>query len=673
MIVTDVKWIDQYGRVRVGYYMNSWLAANLEGIPLYLKKSWDVVGIISGHGKVRIGKAEPMGSKVLMKDGSWKKIEDIKVEEEVISPSTDGRKNSFGKVINKVNHNNLKMCEVRRARDNKLLYTCCEDHNVPVKTLWIKKGGGKKSYPWKEEIYAAGELADKNETWYGNHCAKTITSPVIESFDVSDCKINPYLMGLYIGDGNVSSLKRVTITNPCKEIKRWLYKTVHNIREYGSPQCPQIRFDNDTLGLACGNGSNNKKIPQEALISSRGYRIKLFEGLLDTDSYINKDGYVIYTTKSEQLAKDVEVLVKTLGCRVSIKEIYKSCQTFKEKRRYYNVHINLGPLSRELRLLREEKAKILLNLDLSNVTNRESQYEPIRVVRIDKQMEGYCIEVDSKSHLYITDNYTVTHNSTMAMQTGYYIAWTLAGGKMQLDEETRKYFVSKAPTAPVRFTLENIVFSPQDLMKKARELYNKYGKHQIILYDEGRAGLDSARAMEAINKVMQDFFQECGFYGHVILIVLPNFFKLHEDYAVARSLFLIDTFADQQLRRGYFNFYNERQKEYLYFNGKKKIGTSLKYYGSTKSFTGKFGQFLPVDKTTYEKLKAMAINKKEGSAQEKRWKQQRDASFYLLHKYIDWSNERIAEEMSVITHDKIGIDGVRWAIASITKKEDINQ
>jgi ABC-type xylose transport system permease subunit len=44
--------------------------------------------------------------------------------------------------------------------------------------------------------------------------------------------------------------------------------------------------------------------------------------------------------------------------------------------------------------------------------------------------------------------------------------------------------------------------------------------HSVLVYDEGRAGLDSARAMENINKAMQDFFQECGQYGHVIIIVL---------------------------------------------------------------------------------------------------------------------------------------------------------
>jgi len=162
--------------------------------------------------------------------------------------------------------------------------------------------------------------------------------------------------------------------------------------------------------------------------------------------------------------------------------------------------------------------------------------------------------------------------STLAAQVAFYIAWVLAGGQTIVDEKNTRIVKHIPPKNPVRFNLkENVLFSAEDLQDAATKLYEKYGKNQVILYDEGRQGLDSARAMENINKGMQDFFQECGFMGHVIIIVLPSFFKLHEDYAVARSLFLIDVFADKDFNRGYFNFYNERQKENLYFFGKKKI------------------------------------------------------------------------------------------------------
>lgn len=51
MHVTDYLWYDEkYKMNRVGYYMDEFLAMNLMGVPRYLDKSYDCVGIVSGHG-----------------------------------------------------------------------------------------------------------------------------------------------------------------------------------------------------------------------------------------------------------------------------------------------------------------------------------------------------------------------------------------------------------------------------------------------------------------------------------------------------------------------------------------------------------------------------------------------------------------------------------------------
>lgn len=260
--------------------------------------------------------------------------------------------------------------------------------------------------------------------------------------------------------------------------------------------------------------------------------------------------------------------------------------------------------------------------------------------------------------------------STIAQQIAYFIAWLIAGGTMVRDKKTNKWKVGKVPNRFVNFNLkENIVFSPEGLMKKAAELHSKYGKHQVIIYDEGRAGLDSASSMQAINRAMQDFFQECGMYGHVIIVVLPNFFKLHEDYAVNRSLFLVDAYADRKMRRGYFNFYNETQKEWLYFMGKKKIGTSLKYSDSRPSFSGRFTQFLPLDKDEYENAKRDALKQKELKNTERRWKKQRDAAIYLLHRIAEMTYDEVSKEMTVACGFVFTPNQVKSAISAITHEK----
>lgn len=191
----------------------------------------------------------------------------------------------------------------------------------------------------------------------------------------------------------------------------------------------------------------------------------------------------------------------------------------------------------------------------------------------------------------------------------------------------------------------------------------------MIVYDEGRQGLDSARAMESINKGMEDFFQTCGFMGHVILIVLPNFFKLHEDYAVARSLFLINVFADQQFNRGYFSFYNEYQKEKLFYFGKKRIGIRAKYSATNHNFWGKFSSWFPFDKNEYEKLKETAMKKYRLKKREHQFKKQRDACIYLLKKHTEMNSPEISRELSAVSGVKLSERMVRWAVASITKQK----
>ena len=60
----DQKWNANFNKPvnRLGFYMDEFLALNLNSLPNYLKNAWDVVGIISGHGKVRIGKSSSPAS-----------------------------------------------------------------------------------------------------------------------------------------------------------------------------------------------------------------------------------------------------------------------------------------------------------------------------------------------------------------------------------------------------------------------------------------------------------------------------------------------------------------------------------------------------------------------------------------------------------------------------------
>jgi len=256
--------------------------------------------------------------------------------------------------------------------------------------------------------------------------------------------------------------------------------------------------------------------------------------------------------------------------------------------------------------------------------------------------------------------------STKASQIGYFLAWLMAGGWLEIDKDGKLLKVI-IPKDKVHFSLkENVVFNPNDLMTTAENLFNKYGKNQIIIYDEARGGLASDRAMESINKTMSEWFEQCGQYGHIILLVLPNFFKLHEDYAVARSLFLVDVYANKRHQRGYYNFYNEIQKEKLYYFGKKRIGVTAKYGAANESFWGRFTSFMPWDTNEYNRLKKEALGKLKQTAHQKKMTRQRNVALYLIKKYSGLTNEAIGQEMTLLLGLKFDGDFVSHAISSIT-------
>jgi hypothetical protein len=246
-----------------------------------------------------------------------------------------------------------------------------------------------------------------------------------------------------------------------------------------------------------------------------------------------------------------------------------------------------------------------------------------------------------------------TGKSTKAFQIGLYLAWRLAGGEQNLIRNERGRFINtkiiKSPDKPLNFSLNNVVFSPEELVDKAKSL----PKRSVIIFDEGRQGLSSRDSMSALNRLLETFFEECRVLNHVIIIVLPNFFKLGEEIATARSMALIDCYEDENFNRGYFAFFNKIQKEWLYFLGKKKLGATQKYFAAKPSFSGRFTSFFPFDKDKYENMKIEALKKKTLGSRIERNK----ARYIILLKlYKDLSGktiQEIADELSNIMKQKV--------------------
>lgn len=255
-----------------------------------------------------------------------------------------------------------------------------------------------------------------------------ICEPV--QFLKTDLPLDPYFLGMWLGDGNSHN---PSITTMDVEVSDYIYKmakefdctvtikdsqdngkakTYNIIKPDGSHTNPVTRILEDTLGVL-----NNKHIPEQYLHASYDDRLALLQGLLDTDGSCDKRGYIEFSSKFEHLAKEVVYLCQSLGIRASLSSrrlTYmqgpdKRVISFKEEngRVYYRVGIRTGlpvfKIKRKLeRILKEPKSQhqITLRGKLS-----------IRDIRPVGVKPSICIGVNNENNLFLTDNFIVTHNS----------------------------------------------------------------------------------------------------------------------------------------------------------------------------------------------------------------------------------------------------------------------
>ncbi len=371
-------------------------------------------GNIAVSGARGDGKCQKKGDKVLMSDGLFKNVEDVKVGDEIISPQSNGSY-IFVKVINTHSHFEKEVYEVReQTRNHKLLYTCSGEHLIPVMKPHSKRMGRGDSIPRFHykllENLSAKRLSGLSNK--GSHLVSFSTT-AIQSSNLKKPSIDPYSLGAFLGDGSYGK-SNFSITTDDLEIFEYFnkkYKIIrstpkkgHTVKSYHFSKLSKLGLTLKKLNLY-GKTSGDKFIPKEYLNYSIKNRFELLAGLIDTDGFISKNNQITICTKSFQLAEDIKNLVFTLGGYSLIRPIYKACQSFKEKRKYYDVSIQFdNPLKIPLKLKRRKDRLRKVAHNPRNIA--------IKCIKTKSQVV-YGIEIDSPSKWYVTNNWMITHNSSL--------------------------------------------------------------------------------------------------------------------------------------------------------------------------------------------------------------------------------------------------------------------
>ena len=257
-------------------------------------------------------------------------------------------------------------------------------------------------YNGLEKIKTTSELKSKYLRQKGKYQESLYYIPSNKGIEYKEreVKIDPYFLGLLLGDGTLGSATRnkVSFTSAIQDIKEYSsilnfkYKTFDD--RHHSIECDNIKGYLQELDLY-DKRSHTKFIPDLYKYNSKKVRSELLKGLMDTDGTCEDNGNSSYTTVSERLAQDVLFLVRSLGinCNLSINSNSYGL--------VYNIRIYTDtPIFKLPRKYNKQK-----------ITKNRAFKTGIRKIEYIGKKKAKCVTVDSKDHCYLIGDFVVTHNS----------------------------------------------------------------------------------------------------------------------------------------------------------------------------------------------------------------------------------------------------------------------
>ncbi|MEA2413976.1 MAG: replicative helicase [Thermoanaerobaculia bacterium] len=245
--------------------------------------------------------------------------------------------------------------------------------------------------------------------------------------------IKPWLLGFLLGDGALTGssvmfssaddelVERVrTDVGPGFKIVKsggYDYRITQSDKgsyPFGSPPPNLIRKSLEDLGV-WGCQAHEKFIPKQYLTASKSVRARVLEGLLDTDGWVEKLGSVCFSSSSERLARDVIELVRSLGGTAKLRRKATSYTYQGERRDGRTAFLCTLSLPYDVIALVSRK-QIRRSADARRRRLTITSITPSRVCPTQ------CIRVSHPSHMYITDGYVATHNTSFMMNMAESIA-----------------------------------------------------------------------------------------------------------------------------------------------------------------------------------------------------------------------------------------------------------
>jgi phosphate starvation-inducible PhoH-like protein len=256
-----------------------------------------------------------------------------------------------------------------------------------------------------------------------------LAAPV--AFPAQEVPIDPYALGLLLGDGCLTGKTTPGFSTADPELAEALEIRLEGIelvpksgvdyvlrnangRRGGVIVANPVTESLRVLGL-CGTRSNTKFVPEAYLQNGTTVRLGVLQGLLDTDggpvAQEDRTCRIQYSTTSPRLRDDVIFLTRSLGGvarwhtrRKEAKGVgFANGQEVHHRTDSYVVDLRLPEGIRPFRLRRK-----------AETYDRYGGGRPMRFIESIDAVgveETVCIRVDAPDHLYVTENFILTHNT----------------------------------------------------------------------------------------------------------------------------------------------------------------------------------------------------------------------------------------------------------------------
>lgn len=366
-------------------------------------------GVGNIQGEMGSGKCQKLTAKVYTPTG-YKLMGEIQIGDRVINPE-----GGYATVIGVYPQGLMDMYRVTFSDGS--FTDCTADHLWDVRSP-LRKWKGRPRY-----VKPLSQIMQEplmHPTTGNYQVFIPMTAPV--EFLKRNLPLDPYLLGLLLGDGHLSNAD-LTSADPeiLSEADRLMPAGMELIYRdrytWGFKNSLTTRRNNPLRDILRQLNLHNKVardkfIPTDYMYSDTEDRLNLLRGLFDTDGFSSNGIAVEYSTISQQLALDIKEVAQSLGATVTMRTKIPTYRYRGEKRQgalAYRLYIKLPSHVMPFRLSRK-----------ANSYHPAGKYEPHRsIVKVEYVGQDYaqCIMLDSENQLYVTDEYIVTHNTTIGAGT----------------------------------------------------------------------------------------------------------------------------------------------------------------------------------------------------------------------------------------------------------------